>query len=286
MLQALGALVSLAVVAGGCGPDGELAPSAAERGMELTSSRCQVFPSDVICTAQELSLTALLIRRKVTYQVPIGTPPPGGWPTVVYFQGSFFAGSRAFAAGRGDLFGAYNLTLTIKALLDAGYAVLAPDALLGGTTFWQTNIPPWSLLWNTSSDHAFLLAIFQAISEGRFGPLDADHLYAMGISSGGFMTSRMAVSYRGRFRALAVASGSYATCSALCLVPALPADHPPTLFLHGRLDLVVPLSVMEQYRDALLRTGHPVKSIVNDTAGHQWVEEGPKAVPDWFSTHP
>src|SRR4051812_10669484 len=103
-VQTLGTLVSLAILAGGCGPDGELAPAAAARRMELTASRCQVFPSDVICTDQELSLTALLVRRKVTYEVPIGTPPPGGWPTVLYFQGSFFAGSRAFAAGRGEPF--------------------------------------------------------------------------------------------------------------------------------------------------------------------------------------
>jgi poly(3-hydroxyoctanoate) depolymerase len=281
-----GILFGIALLTGACGSssDAELSPN--KSGQELTTSRCQLYPSDVVCTKHELSLPALLIRRKVTYEVPLGTPPAQGWPTVLYFQGSFFPGSRAFAAGAADVAGQYNLTLTVKALLDAGYAVLAPDALLEGASFWQTNVPPWSLLWTTSSDHALMLSIFQAIAEGQFGALDPSRLYAMGISSGGFMTSRMAVSYRGRFRALAVHSASYATCSALCLVPGLPADHPPTLFLHGNLDLIVTRPVMEQYRSALVRDGRSVKAVINPTAGHEWLVEGPQAITDWFNAHP
>ncbi len=281
-----GLLFGIVLLTSACGPssDAELPP--AKSGQDLTTSRCQIYPSDVVCTKHELSLPALLIRRKVTYEVPIGTPPAQGWPTVLYFQGSFFPGSRAFAAGLADVAGQYNLTLTVKALLDAGYAVLAPDALLDGASFWQTNVPPWSLLWTTSSDHALMLSIFQAIAEGKFGALDPSRLYAMGISSGGFMTSRMAVSYRGRFRALAVHSASYATCSALCLVPGLPVDHPPTLFLHGNLDLIVTRPIMEQYRSALLRDGRSVKAVINPTAGHEWLPEGPQAITDWFNAHP
>lgn len=281
-----GIWLGFALVTSACGPISDAEVATAESGKELTTSRCQVYPSDVVCTKHELSLSALLIRRKVTYEVPIGTPPADGWPVVLYFQGSFFPGSRAFAAGLGDVAGQYNLTLTVKALLDAGYAVLAPDALLEGASFWQTNVPPWSLLWTTSSDHAFLLSIFQALEEGKFGALDPRRLYAMGISSGGFMTSRMAVSYRGRFRALAVHSASYATCSALCVVPGLPADHPPTLFLHGNLDPIVTRPVMEQYRSALLRDGRAVKEVINPTAGHEWLPEGPQAITDWFTAHP
>ena len=281
-----GLLFGIVLLISACGPssDAELPP--AKSGQDLTTSRCQIYPSDVVCTKHELSLSALLIRRKVTYEVPIGTPPAKGWPTVLYFQGSFFPGSRAFAAGLADVAGQYNLTLTVKALLDAGYAVLAPDALLDGASFWQTNVPPWSLLWTTSSDHALMLSIFQAIEAGKFGALDPSRLYAMGISSGGFMTSRMAVSYRGRFRALAVHSASYATCSALCLVPGLPADHPPTLFLHGNLDLIVTRPIMEQYRSALLRDGRSVKAVINPTAGHEWLPEGPQAITGWFNAHP
>ncbi len=267
----------------GCGlPESEDTIPTEQVSASLTS-RCQATSSSVICSKRELSLPALLVSRTVTYEVPLGTPPASGWPVVLFFQGSFVAGSQMFAADRSDLFGKYQATLTIQALLDAGYAVLAPDALVGGATFWQTNIPPWSLLWNTSSDHAFMTSILQAIRGGSFGALDPDRLYATGISSGGFMTSRMAVSYRGRFRALAVHSASYATCSAVCLVPTLPADHPPTLFLHGLLDPVVPVVTMEPYRTALLRDGRDVKAVINPTASHEWIPEGPKAVTDWFN---
>lgn len=100
------------------------------------------------------------------------------------------------------------------------------------------------------------------------------------------MTSWMAVSYRGRFRALAVHSASYATCSAVCLVPALPGDHPPTLFLHGSLDPIVTVPVMEQYRHGLVRDGHEVKTVLNPTAGHEWLTQGPQAITDWFNAHP
>lgn len=279
-------LAALAAMLLACGPADGAADSAAERAEATLTSRCQATSSQVICSQRELSLTALFVPRKVTFEVPLGTAPAAGWPVAIFYQGSFIAGSQMFTADRGDAFGKYQATLTIKTLLDAGYAVLAPDALLGGATFWQTNIPPWSLLWTTSSDHAFLVAILQAIRGGRFGALNPDRLYALGISSGGFMTSRMAVSYPGLFRALAVHSASYATCSAVCVVPGLPADHPPTLFLHGLLDPIVPLPTMESYRNALQRDGHEVETVINKTASHQWLPEGAQAVRDWFDRHP
>lgn len=284
-LYALAAAVCLLMIAG-CGSPAPSALPAAVASPLTGASRCVATASDVVCSKHDLWLPALLTDRQVSYEVPLGTPPAGGWPVVLYFQGSFFSGARAFAASRGDAFNAYDLTRTVKSLLDAGYAVLAPSALLDGTTFWQTNVPPWSALWETSSDHAFVLAIFQAILAGQLGPLDGTRLYAMGISSGGFMTSRMAVSYRGMFRALAVHSASYATCSSLCIVPPLPADHPPTLFLHGGLDLVVPVPTMEAYRDALLRAGRAVRTVIDPAAGHQWLAAGPAEIPAWFAAHP
>lgn len=130
-------------------------------------------------------------------------------------------------------------------------------------------------------------ALFEAVATGKVGPLNGTRLFAMGISSGGFMTSRMAVSYPGKFRSLAVHSRSYATCGATCTVPRpLPADHPPTLFLHGGSDSVVPVSAMESYRDALAAEGHVVDSVVDPSAGHEWLATGPSAIRSWFDAHP
>jgi poly(3-hydroxyoctanoate) depolymerase len=286
----------LAALSSACAPDGadpsDPQVGAAEDAVQddsaslAAASRCSVTPSNVTCSSRKLTLFAQLLPRDVYYEVPLGSPPPGGFPVVIYFQGSFLPASQAFHSSSTAPFGQYNLSLTVKSLLDAGYAVLAPNALSGGTTFWQTNVAPWNVLWSTSSDDAFMKAIFKAISDGRFGSVAPLHLYAMGISSGGFMTSRMAVSYPGKFRALAVHSGSYATCSSLCIVPVpLPNNHPPTLFLHGGSDLIVPIQTMELYRDELQREGRVVSSVVNGAAGHEWLAEGPNAIVGWFNAH-
>src|SRR5262249_52034297 len=123
---------------------------------------------------------------------------------------------------------------------------------------------------------------------GTFGPIDMSRLYATGISSGGYMTSRMAVSYAGMFKALAVQSGSYATCAGLlCAIPdRLPSDHPPTLFLHGRVDLIVPLLTMQMYADRLTAEGHPVKVVIDDSAGHRTLARAPNEILAWFEAHP
>jgi poly(3-hydroxybutyrate) depolymerase len=249
--------------------------------------RCPVTSTGVSCAHEVASISDANGPRQVAYATPIGAAPSGGWPTVIYFQGSFLPGHSAFAAAPSDPLGMYELTLTIGAFLDRGYAVLAPDAASNGGTFWQTNIPPYSSSWPGCSDDVLMHNLFASIEKGAFGPLDASRLYAMGFSSGGFMTSRMAVSYAGRFRALADHSGSYATCGATCTVPTpLPPDHPPTLFLHGDADKVVPMSAVQPYIDALQAEGHVTKLVTDADAGHQWLAEAVGAVPDWFDAHP
>ena len=101
------------------------------------------------------------------------------------------------------------------------------------------------------------------------------------------MTSRMAVSYEGRFRALAVHSASYATClSSVCNVPSqLPADHPPTLILQGAKDKLVPIATAQSYHDALVASGIETSMIVDPVAGHEWLLVSPQRITDWFSTH-
>ena len=123
--------------------------------------------------------------------------------------------------------------------------------------------------------------------DGSFGRLDAARKYAAGISSGGYMTSRMAVSYAGEFRALAIHSASYATCSGvLCAIPGVPADQPPTLFLHGAKDDVVPISTMEAYADALTAAGRETRTIVDPDAAHEWIAQAPAGIRGWFDAHP
>ncbi len=228
--------------------------------------------------------------RQIYFQTPLGTPPPRGWPVVLVFQGSFFAPDYSFYARSSDPFGAYYGALTTKKLLDAGFAVIAPSTHAGGRTFWDTNNAMWaaSADWKRSPDDAFVREIFAAIASGTFGPLDATRDYACGLSSGGYMASRMAITYPERFHAIAIESASYASCTGpLCYPPVLlPADHSPTLFLHGARDLIVPIETMTRYRDALVREGKPTKTIIDAHAGHGWIRDAPDAIVTWFTAWP
>lgn len=274
---------------GGAGPDTAGTDTAGTDG-SAAASRCTLAKAALTCDHKTLTLkTSAMLEplRDVHWQVPLGQAPSAGWPWVVVFQGSFFPAGQAWTATPDMVYGAFALVSTFAALLDAGYALLTPEAAWDGTTFWDTNVAPWNVAWSTSPDAALMTALFAAVEAGDFGPLDPKRRFAAGISSGGYMTSRMAVAYPGTFRALAIVAGSYATCAgALCAVPPLPADHPPTLFMHGELDTVVPLWTAKLYQQALDKQGTPTALIVDPKGGHGWPAAGPKAIVDFFAAHP
>lgn len=202
------------------------------------------------------------------------------------FQGSFFTAELTWSSTNAMPFGAYHQTDVVRRLLDRGYAVITPEAHIGGSTFWDTNVPPWSLAWTTSPDHAFMTTIFSMIDAGTFGPLDGDGLFATGISSGGYMASRMALAYPERFRAVAIQSASYAACSGpLCVIPSLPSTHAPTLFLHGSADVVVPVLTARAYDAALRSQGTPTRFVSDLLSGHEWIRQAPAEVPAWFDRY-
>lgn len=243
----------------------------------------------MVCPYQTASVTTTNVldgARAVYFQTPLGAPPARGFPAVVVFQGSLSNSSQYFSGSQGDGAGRYAQAAMVKGLLDAGYAVIAPQAALGGSTFWDTNVPPFSLAWTLAPDHRVMIALLGQVAAGTFGPIDATRRFAAGFSSGAYMTSRMAVSYAGTFRALVIESGSYATClGPLCAIPALPADHPPTLFLHGGTDPVVPPWTMNQYDAALVAQGTETRVVVDSTAGHQWIDAAPGEVLSWIRAH-
>ena len=182
-------------------------------------------------------------------------------------------------------FGAYYQTQVVQGLLDNGFAVLTPETHLAGLTFWDTNNPLVPDYYQ-SNDHALMLTIFDRLADGTFGAVNPARLFATGISSGGYMTSRMAVSYPGRFKALAIQSASYATCAGpLCSIGPIPTDHPPTLFLHGNLDPVVPVGTMWAYAGALNAAGRPTLVVVDPLSLHRWIPQAPGEVVNWFRTY-
>ena len=278
MLRTLTALVL------GCAACEPLDDGSTNRPLNPTS-RCttNLLTGDLACAHEVLSID----WRQVQYQTPLGAPPAGGWPVVIMFHASFFGGEGTWSASLLDplnAFGRYSQTTIVERLLDAGFAVLTPNALASWA--WDTNLPPFSTVWQLAPDNQYMLDIFAAIDRGDFGPLSATQWYAAGLSSGGYMTSRMAASYGGRFRALAIASASWAACAGpICNVPALPANHPPTLFLHGGADVLVPVTTMYAYRDKLAAQGIPNRAVVDPLFMHGWISASPDEVLRWFTTY-
>ncbi len=250
---------------------------------------CLVGPQNAACLHETTTLltgVSGLAPRDVHWQVPAGSPPAQGWPAVVLFQGSFLPAGFFWSSFLDAPFGMWNQVLLVKSLLESGFAVVTPEAHLEGGTYWDTNIPPYTIIWETAPDHFFVLDILAALAGGEFGPVDMGRLYAGGISSGGYMTSRMAVSYPGVFKALAIQSASYATCAGMtCFVPSLPADHPPTLFLHGELDATVPIFTVQSYASKLAEQGTELLQETDANAGHEWLKTAPDVVTNWFLTH-
>lgn len=223
--------------------------------------------------------------RRVHVALPDGEPPAGGWPVVFAFQGSFFPAELFFRGDRAQPFGGLHQGRTVRALLDAGFAVVAPEARGAGLLFWESNLWYPSLSrWEVTSDHALMLALFAAVDDGRFGALARDAWFAMGVSSGGYMTSRVALAYPERFERLAIVAASWATCGgALCVLPdTVPADHPPTLFLHGARDAVVPLATARRYAHLLRARDIAAPLVVDEQGTHGWPARAPIDVVSFF----
>ena len=280
--------------------------------MPAQAARCGLsadgtYSCSMIATTQSYkynllgSCTGGNTTRPVMYQVPEGTPPEGGWPVVFFYHGLNPAappppdGPTTFAPpdASSDL---RHLTASIHELLDdpnntgKKYAVVLPKAALQLLVlrFWDTNLPTG---YNVSSDKCFFPALWSSIEGGGYGAgsqYNMDRRYAYGMSSGGYNTSRMAVSFPGKFKALAIQSGSYASCSGpLCVVPdTLPADHPPTTFIHGFIDTIVPWWSMDMYYDRLLHQGIETARYTEPLGNHEWFDASPGIILAWFNAHP
>ena len=241
--------------------------------------RCSFYDSKVNCPP----VITPLLGRDVYWQFPSSPAPDGGFPAVIIYQGSLFAPASAWGeVPSSAVFGGFHQARLHALLLEHGFTVITPSAL--GGIAWQTNS---GLPWDTTSDKTFIDGLLDALRTGTFGPVNMSRLYASGISSGGYMTSRMAVSYPGVFRALVIHSGSYATCAGVaCFLPAtLPAQHPPTRFLHGRSDFTVPLYTAEQYEQALVAQSFEADIFIDDAAGHEWLSLAPEKILEWFQAH-
>ncbi len=238
-------------------------------------------------------------QRVVRWEVPEGTPPAGGWPVVFYYNGTVFFNSAATKpfTSTSTAFGAHHAEAALHELLDdpAGsgrrYAVVAPEA--PGSSLmqaWNTNVPGD---YTRTEDHCFLNSLFANIRAGQYGApglINMDQRYAIGMSSGGYNTSRMALSFNDDqgWKALVIVSASYATCfGPFCKVPAsVPANHPPTKFFHGKADPIVPIATMRPYHALLQQSGVTTEK-VEHSGGHAFSADilGAAGAKAWLDRH-
>lgn len=237
--------------------------------------------------------------RPVRWQVPEGTAPAGGWRTAFFYNGTTPTDLDPFTRHPLLLnaFGMDTSPKILRELLDnpAGtghkYASFAPNPPASAvlTQFWHTNVV---VPYAASCDYSFFNDFFNEIKNGSYGSsaqYNMNQRYAYGISSGGYNSSRMAVTFNGSsvWKALAVISASYATCAGpLCVVPSLPSNHPPTKFYHGTLDLIVPMFTMETYYNKLVAAGKETAKSLH-VGGHELSAEnlGTGGVKAWFDAH-
>lgn len=289
----------LALMASGCGESALVAEEERDEVGSISSALagCQVNANG----SARCNTTAIprVSGRNVYYRIGALTGPgydaaTGRHAAVVLFQGtsasSRFTGDNGSGGANGpgatwnaDVplsrdFGIWYQVATVIALVDAGYTVIQPAARrqCGNVCAyaWDSNLGTW----NGSPDQALTNALVAEMQPGRttFGAIDINHVYAMGASSGGYMTSRLAHEYAGGldgngtvistlrpFRAVAIQSGAYQGCLGnecsiceenLCSNTPDPVpnpNHPPTFFLHDVEDRIVPYPTMVVYRDIL-----------------------------------
>ncbi|MFX3675433.1 MAG: prolyl oligopeptidase family serine peptidase [bacterium] len=218
-------------------------------------------------------------EREMLWQVPEGRTPKKGWPAVILSQGSWFP--IQFSRPSNIPLGGFYEAKLIQKLLDNGYAVFAPRAPID--VAWMTNLPHGGDYTKTD-DYAVLSELIRLLQKDKLAKINSDRIYATGISSGGYNTSRLAITFPGVFKAIAIQSGSYASCiGPVCKVPdTLESNHPPTLFVHGKRDFVVPLSTARKYHEKLQDLGVKSLLVIDPTLGHGWSRLSPLAITRWF----
>ena len=134
-------------------------------------------------------------------------------------------------------------------------------------------------------------------ADGEFGfKIDTSAMHAIGFSSGGFMSSRMAFSYTGLFKSLSIVGGGYYNC----LPPVnncpdfdytdeshtqLIKYHPPTQFLHGEKDLIVPVDLAQRYHANLLSNSVNPTRLLTTKQGHTWIDSSADAIAEWIELY-
>ncbi len=213
-------------------------------------------------------------------------------PVMIYFHGTNFPVelSRPLNAA----YGLAHENAYIQALTDAGFVVIAPTAnrivpfYVGPSVLaWEANVSPYSSHFKRGRDYQLTEYLLKNLEDLSDTPIDRDHIFLSGFSSGGYMASRLAqeAPIAQLIRGIVVHSASYGECSPWqCHIPAhLPAYHPPTLLVANKDDSIVPFNSVEMYQSRLRENKIPQQAVFANEGDHAWKKNHGARVVEWLN---
>jgi poly(3-hydroxybutyrate) depolymerase/predicted secreted protein len=245
--------------------------------------------------------TAGMVKTPVSYELkeisgrqvysvhPEGKPPAKGWQVIILLHGRGQGGGAWF--GEGLLSMGEQKTFPQEALR-ANYAILAPDS--GETP--RSGVRQWDCMHRVverSEDLLFFRDLLSWVKKNDWARLDAGRVYVAGISSGGFMASRLAHAFPAQIRAVCIVSAgnadsvkigrNLASIFDFSATQTISASHPPALILHGTADRLVPVDMGRRYFHDLQAAGVRVRYEEIPGGRHGWHAAFNKLILEWFS---
>ena len=195
--------------------------------------------------------------------IPDEAPGDQGWPMVVYLHGGGEGGGHPSCAARAGLPKQIEQGLTVPWVVVSPHCPNPP----------QPNRPSWS---------EYPDEVVAVVDEVRLRyPVDDTAILLTGASMGGFGAWDLATRCRGRFSAVAPASGGGDPLRAESLARL------PCCVIHGAQDTVVPVARSLEMVQAIRGHGGEVRAVIYSDAGHEDAIERAYApgseLYDWFA---
>ncbi|MFH1838132.1 MAG: alpha/beta fold hydrolase [Candidatus Kuenenbacteria bacterium] len=286
-----------------------LAPRADKWGFGYLEAVKDVFGklSSAKCSSTTYSEISFSNNRKAYCQVPTtGSNFPliivlhgGGQNALDWFENNNSKGQVEF----------------VKKALSKGYAVIAPDSETPNYSNCTKNTKQWYYEkdWQNSSDYTFFNEIIPWINNQNI--FNSNRVYATGISSGGFMSSRLARFFgTPKIKAIAVRSAGDADSIThkdrsdmkLCSYGnntfpkscgpifndvnlLINTNHSPTLIIHGSKDGTVPIESANHYYDELISAKIAITKKVKLFGCHTWfnawLNDYDQEILNWFDKY-
>lgn len=174
----------------------------------------------------------------------------------------------------------------VEMAIKNGFFVVAPDS----SSPYCQRAKQWDY---TPSSTDFPL--FEEMMKWLKYNIGTQEIFVVGISSGGFMTERLANKYSAHIDGVVIHSaGSYDNAvlntSGVCgvsfnttAIPQVSSDHPRTYMLHGEKDNIVKFEIGEILANQLKSRGIEVEFYKNPLGKHQWFKEKNQPILDWLN---